>query len=174
MSLLCLSNKKLLIIRIKMGEVKQINIKNRTYYFYNDIMDLKKFKSNLWKIDKKSYKNINIYNIGYIRIKKIDDCENIYSVSPLYLWINHVSRYIEEKGVNKYLVFDSTDENKVLLKKFSDVFDRIMGKIKEVDYIEYNYENDCNYITGSLIFFIFAFKPITVAGNCGHIYWGDH
>ena len=131
-------------------------------------------QSNLWKIDKKSYKNINIYNIGYIRIKKIDDCENIYSVSPLYLWINHVSRYIEEKGVNKYLVFDSTDENKVLLKKFSDVFDRIMGKIKEVDYIEYNYENDYNYITGSLIFFIFAFKPITVAGNCGHIYWGDH
>ena len=102
-----------------MGEVKQINIKNWTYYFYNDIIDLKKFKSNLLKIDRKSYKNINIYNIGYIRIKQIDDCENIYSVITLYLRINHVSRYTEEKGMNKYLVYDSTDENKVLLKKYS-------------------------------------------------------
>ena len=52
-----------------MGVIKQINIKNRTYYFYNDIIDLKKFQSNLLKIDKKSYKNISIYNIGYITIK---------------------------------------------------------------------------------------------------------
>ena len=99
-----------------MGEVKQINIKNRTYYFYNDIIDLKNFDARLLKIDKKSYKNIGIYNIGYITIKKIDDYENIYSVNPLYLTIAHASGYIEEKGVNKYLVFDSTDENKELLK----------------------------------------------------------
>ena len=56
-----------------MGEIKQINIKNRTYYFYNDIIDLKDFDARLLKIDKKSYKNIGIYNIGYIAIKKIDD-----------------------------------------------------------------------------------------------------
>ena len=53
-----------------MGVAKQINIKNRTYHFYNDIINLKNFKSNLLKIDKKSYKNISIYNIGYITIKK--------------------------------------------------------------------------------------------------------
>ena len=53
-----------------MREVKQINIKNRTYYFYNDIINLKNFESKLLKIDKKSYKNIGIYNIGYITIKK--------------------------------------------------------------------------------------------------------
>ena len=100
-----------------MGEVKQINIKNRTYCFYNDIIDLKKFDARLLKIDKKSYKNISIYNIGYITIKKIDDCEKIYSVNPLYLLISHANGYIEEKGVYKYLVFDSTDENKELLKK---------------------------------------------------------
>ena len=99
-----------------MGTVKQIDIKNRTYYFYNDIIDLESFKSNLLKIDKKSYKDIGIYNIGYITIKKIDDCETIYSVNPLYLIINHANRYIEEKGVNKYLIFESTDENKELLK----------------------------------------------------------
>ena len=53
-----------------MGEVKQINIENRTYYFYNDIINIKNFESILLKIDKKSYKNIGIYNIGYIMIKK--------------------------------------------------------------------------------------------------------
>ena len=53
-----------------MGEIKQISIKNRTYYFYNDIIDHKDFDARLLKIDKKSYKNIGIYNIGYIAIKK--------------------------------------------------------------------------------------------------------
>ena len=99
-----------------MGVVKQIDIKNRTYYFYNDMIDIKKFDSNLLKIDKKSYKDIGIYNIGYIAIKKIDDCENVYSVTPLYLIVDHASGYIDEIGVNKYLIFDSTDENKELLK----------------------------------------------------------
>ena len=97
-----------------MGEVKQIEIKNRTYYFYNDIINIKNFESNLLKIDKKSYKNIDIYYIGYIAIKKIDDYES--SVNPLYLRINHASGYIEEKNGNKYLVFDSTDEHKELPK----------------------------------------------------------
>ena len=80
-----------------MGEVKQINIKNLTYIFYNDIIDLKDFEPNLLKIDKKSYKNINIYYIGYITIKKFDDYESIYSVNPLYLRINHASGDVEEK-----------------------------------------------------------------------------
>ena len=54
-----------------MGTTKQINIKNRTYYFYNDIIDLKNFDAGLLKIDKKSYKDINIYNIGYVTKKKL-------------------------------------------------------------------------------------------------------
>ena len=74
-----------------MGEVKQINIKNRTYYFYNDIIDLKDFEPNLLKIDKKHYKSINIY---------YNECETISSVNPLYLRINHASGYIEEKNGN--------------------------------------------------------------------------
>ena len=76
------------------------------------MIDIKNFDAGLIKIDKKSYKDIGIYDIGHITIKKIDDCENIYSVNPLYLRVDHVNGYIEEKGVNKYLVFDSTDENK--------------------------------------------------------------
>ena len=76
-----------------MGVVKQIDIKNRTYYFYNDMINIKTFDSNLLKIDKKSYKDIDIYNIGYITIKKIDDYENIFSVNPLYLIVDHASGY---------------------------------------------------------------------------------
>ena len=55
-----------------MGEVKQ----KQTYYFYNGMIDIKYFDPILLKIDRKSYKNISIYNIGYIAIKKIDDYEN--------------------------------------------------------------------------------------------------
>ena len=68
------------------------------------------------KIGKKSYKDIGIYNIGYITIKKIDNYESIYSINPLYLQINHAHGYTEEKNENKYLIFDSTDDNKELLK----------------------------------------------------------
>ena len=82
-----------------MGTVKQIDIKNRTYYFYNDIIDLKSFKSDLLKIDKKSYKDTGIYNIGYITIKKNGDCENIYSANPLYLCITPAIGYIEEMKI---------------------------------------------------------------------------
>ena len=91
------------------------------------------------KIDKKPYKDIGIYNIGYITIKKIYDCKNICRVNPLHLIIIHANGYIEEK-VNKYLVFDSTDENKELLKKYNDVFNEIRDKIKEINSGECDYE----------------------------------
>ena len=65
-----------------MGVAKEIKIKNRTYCFYNDIINIKNFDARLLKTDK----DIGIYNIGYITKKKIDDCENIYSVNPLYLF----------------------------------------------------------------------------------------
>ena len=137
-----------------MGVVKQIDIKNRAYYFHHDIIDLKNFDARLLKIDKKHYKGIDIYYIGYIKIKKVDDCKNIYSVNPLYLLIDHASGYIEEKGVNKYLVFDSTDENKELLKKYNDVFNGIRDEIKtinggkendyEKDYMKIKFNSDDN------------------------------
>ena len=130
-----------------MGTIKQIDTKNRTYYFYSDMIDIKKFDSDLLKIDKKSYEDIDIYNIGYITIKKIDDYEYIYSVNPLRLTITHASGYIKEKDVNKYLIFDSmelysTDENKELLKKYNDVFNGIRNKIKKIRGDECDYEKD--------------------------------
>ena len=126
----------------KMGTMKQINIKNRTYYFYNDIIHLENFDARLLKLDKKSHKDIGIYNVGYVTKKKIGDCMNINSVNPLYLGITCVNGYIEEKDSNKYLVFDSTDENKELLKKYNDVFNGIRDKIKEINSNECDYEKD--------------------------------
>ena len=99
-----------------MREVKQINIKNRTFYFYNDVINLKDFESSLLKIDKMHYKGINIYYIRYITIKKIDDCGRVYGVTSLYLQVNHASGYIEEKNGNKYLIFDDSTEQ--LLKSY--------------------------------------------------------
>ena len=125
-----------------MGLVKQIDIKNQTYYFYNDKINIKKFDSNLLKIDKKSNKDIGIYNIGYITIKKIDNYENIYSINSLHLIIDLLSEFIEEKGMNKYLVFDSANENKELLKKYDDVFYGIGNKIKKISGDECDYEKD--------------------------------
>ena len=81
------------------------------------MINFKNFNSNLLKLDKKRYKGINMYHIGFIAITKIDDCENIYSVNPFYLLINHASGYIEEKNGNKYLIYNSVDENKEVLKK---------------------------------------------------------
>ena len=54
-----------------MGKIKEINIKNRIYYFYNDIIDIETFDSNMLKLDKKSSKNLCIYNIGYVTTKKL-------------------------------------------------------------------------------------------------------
>ena len=75
-----------------------------------------------------------------ITIKKIDDCEIIKSVNPVYLIINHANGYIDEKGGNKYLIFDSTDKNKELLKKYNDVWNGIKNKIGEVSSEKYDYE----------------------------------
>ena len=115
-----------------MGQVKEINIKNRTYYFFNDITNIEEFDSNLLKIDEKSYKDNDIYYIGYNTIKKIGDYENIYSVNLLYLIIGKVDRYIEEKNQSKYLVFDSTDENKEVLEKYTELWDGIKNKIETI------------------------------------------
>ena len=71
-----------------MEKVKQIEIKNRTYYFYNDMIKLKNFESNLLKIDKKHYKGIDIYYVRYITIKNL---VIVKVLSTLHLLVNHAS-----------------------------------------------------------------------------------
>ena len=135
-----------------MGLIKQINIKNRTYHFFNDMINLGDFDSNLLKIGKKSYKNIGICNTGYITIKKIDDHESINSVNPLYLIIGKVDGYIDENNRNKYLVFTSTDGNKEVLTNFTKLLlkyliDTINGGKKdgyEKDFMKHRFESDDN------------------------------
>ena len=68
-----------------------------------------------WKSKKNHTKTLGFGTLDILQLKKIDVCENIYSVNPLYLLITHANGYIEENGVNKYLIFDSTNENKLLI-----------------------------------------------------------
>ena len=104
-----------------MGEIKQINIKNRTYYFYNDQIDSKDFDAKLLKIDKKGYIEVDIYYICYVTVKTFGNYNDIISVNPLNLMINEMighfeCNFVEEKTGNKYLVLDDVDENKEVLK----------------------------------------------------------
>ena len=82
-----------------MEQVKEINTKNQTYYFFGDMIDIKNVHSNLLKIDKKSHKDIDIYYIGYITINKFSDCENIDSVNPLYLITHSATGLLKQKTV---------------------------------------------------------------------------
>ena len=117
-----------------MEKVKQIEIKNWFFYFYSGIINLKNIESNLLKIDKKHYKGIDIYYIGYITISKIGSCENVYSVNLFYLLVNHANGYIEEKSGNKHSILDDyVNENKALLKAYANVWDEIKSEIKTIN-----------------------------------------
>ena len=109
-----------------MGEVKEINIKNQTYYFFDDMIDIRNFHSNLLKIDKKSHKDIDIYYTGYIMIKKFSDYENIHNINPLYLIIHSATGHFKEKNSEKYLVIDSTE-------KYEEVFSGIIPETKTIN-----------------------------------------
>ena len=109
-----------------MGEVEEINIKNQTYYFVDDMIDIRNFHSNILKIEKKSHKDIDICYIGYITIKKFSNCENIHSVNPLYLIIHSPTGHFKEISGEKYLIIDSTE-------KYEDIFSGIKSEIKTIN-----------------------------------------
>ena len=123
-----------------MGSIKERNIKNRTYYFCNDFIDIETFDSNNLKLDKKSYKDLDIYNIGYVTIKKVGSGYDVNIVNPLYLRINNASGYIEETNEDKYLVFDTTDENKNYLKNIVTFLMKLCVKLEKLMTISLNTE----------------------------------
>ena len=116
-----------------MGKTKQINIKNRTYYFYKDQINLKDFDGKSLKVDRKDYNEIDIHYISYVTVKKIANCNNINSVNPLYLMINEMVGHFEEKDENKYLVLDDVDENKEVSKKYKEVWEGVKKDIETIN-----------------------------------------
>ena len=142
------------------ADVKSINIKSHACNFFNDMINIEYFDSNLLEIDKTLYKSIDIYNTGYIKIKKIDDYENIYSVNPLYLIIREVDGHIEEKNGSKQLVFYSTDEIKVL-EKYTGIWDGIKNEIETInggnegeygkDFMKIKFETDDELLLNKLL-----------------------
>ena len=114
-----------------MGKIKQVNVKNWTYYFYNDQINLKNFDASTLKTAKKNYKEIDVYYSGYVTFKEIANCSNINSVNPLYLMIDKIIVHFEEKGGNKYLVLDDVDKNKVS-KKYKEVWAGVKKEIETI------------------------------------------
>ena len=100
--------------------------KNQMYYFFEDMIDIRNFHSNLSKIVKKSHKDIDIYYIGYITIKKFIDSKNIHNVNPLYLIIHSATGHFKEKNGEKYLIIDSTE-------KYEEVWSGIRSEIKTLN-----------------------------------------
>ena len=97
------------------NKIKDKDMKNRTYYFFNDIVNIKNFNSNNIKTDEKSYKNILIYYIGCVAIKD-SKYVKINSIHRLYLIFNKVNEYFEEINRNKYLTLVPTSEKKIKKK----------------------------------------------------------
>ena len=85
------------------------------------------------KVDRKHYKEIGIYYIRYVTVKKFANCNNINSVNPLYLMINEMIGHFEEKNENKYLVLDDVDENKEVSKKYKEFWDGIKKEIETIN-----------------------------------------
>ena len=115
-----------------MGETKELNIKNETYYFYDDMINTKHFNSNSLKIDKKPYKDFDIYYVGCIMIKKFNkfsDHENIHSVNPLYLIIHSATGQFKEKNGKKQI------------DKYEEVFSGIESEIETINSEKLFYEN---------------------------------
>ena len=135
-----------------MGEIKQINIKNRTYYFYNDVINLDEFDGSKIKIDRKYLNDIDIFYLGYEYKKKFTECNEMNSVNPLYLRIKVMKgQFKKGKGDNVWylIIFGDAD----VLRKFANIWKSIRAKIEEntggivqydKDYMKIKFESNDN------------------------------
>ena len=108
--------------------IRQLNIKGKTHYFYNDLINIKNFNINKLKLDKKDVLGNDVYFIGYITKKPQ---WHVFSVNPLYLTINRVKGHFEEVDGGKYLIISS--ENGDIMQKYEEFFDGIKEIIKKVN-----------------------------------------
>ena len=100
--------------------IRQLNVKSRTYYFYNDLINIKNFNNNKLKLDKKGVLGNDVSYIGYITKKPQ---WNVFSVNPLYLIINKIKGHFEEVDGDKYLIINS--EHGGIMQKYQEVFNGI-------------------------------------------------
>ena len=100
--------------------IRQTNIKDRTYYFCNDLINIKNFSNNNLKLDKKGVLGNDVYYIGYIT-KKLQ--WNVFSVNPLYLIINKINGHFQEVDGDKYVIINS--ENGDIMQKYQEFFNGI-------------------------------------------------
>ena len=148
-----------------MVTIKQLNIKNRTYYFYDDLINLKDFDPKLLKLDKKPSMDISSYYIDYVT-KKPE--YNINSVNPLYLLISELYGFIEEKEGSKYLNISLTYYNNDVLIKYAEVRSGIKEQIKKInngsvdeyakDYMKIKFNSDDNLPLNKII----KFRVLTI------------
>ena len=162
-----------------MGIIKEINIENPRYNFFDDMINITKFDLDLLKIDKKSYKNIDIYYIGYITIKNIDYL-NIHSVNPLYLIFDKVDGYIEESNGYKYLIFGSIDEVNIQIYKYTKLWNKIKNLIEKIsdktgkygkEFIKVKFDSDDNLSLNKLLKLHTLLCLIDVPAPLAIIFW---
>ena len=109
--------------------IRKLNIKGRTYYFYNDLINIKNFNNINLKLDKKGVLGNDVYYIRYITEKSQ---WNVFSVNPLYLIINKIKGHFEEVDGDKYLIINP--ENGDIMQKYQEVFNGIKEIIKKIDH----------------------------------------
>ena len=122
-------------------KTKQKNIKNRRYYFYNDLINIKNIDHNNLRLDKQSAFNNDVYYIRYITKKP---GYNINSVNPLYLMINRIKGHFEEKDGDKYLIISPENGDKI--QKYEEVFDRLKEIIEKINDYSQPIKYDDNYM----------------------------
>ena len=121
--------------------IRQLNIKGKTYHFYNDLKNIKKFNINKLKLNKKGVLGNDVYYIGYITKKPQ---WNVNSVNPLYLIINRIKGHFEEVDGDKYLIINS--ENDDIIQKYQEVFNGTKEIIKKVNDYNQPIKYDDNYM----------------------------
>ena len=121
--------------------IRQLNIKGRTYYLYNDLINTKNFNSNNLRQDKKSVLGNAVYYIGYITKKPQ---WNVNSINPLNLMINGIKSHFEEVDGDKYLTISS--ENCDIMQKYQEVFDEIKEILKKINDYNQSIKYDDNYM----------------------------
>ena len=114
----------------------QLNIKNRSYCFYNDLINILNFEASNLKLEKKNSLGLDISFIGYV--DKNPDW-NVNTVNPLYSIINRFYGSVLQKNSNKYLIIDKHDD---VLKKYDQVFTGIKYHINKIDGSEVVYDKD--------------------------------